>query len=202
MPCKVKERKDAHKLIEDFMLLANRKVAEFVSKKGRGKKKYTFVYRAHDAPNPETLGNFAQFAARFGYRINMKSEPVGSQATLSGEQDPNTRPILRIWHNIKDRTWDIGRSKRTNIQLTRYKTGFLVQSGILNALHYRCSFVYPNPSCLHHSFVFRENGFLSPNVTISEHQNRNWRKAKTKCSTACKTPPVPKILCQWPSRQR
>ncbi|GAB2688242.1 ribonuclease R [Mucilaginibacter koreensis] len=70
----VKERKDAHKLIEDFMLLANRKVAEFISKKGKGKKKYTFVYRAHDAPNPETLGNFAQFAARFGYRINMKSD--------------------------------------------------------------------------------------------------------------------------------
>ncbi len=70
----VKERKDAHKLIEDFMLLANRKVAEYVSKKGKGKKKYAFVYRAHDAPNPETLGNFAQFAARFGYRINMKSD--------------------------------------------------------------------------------------------------------------------------------
>ncbi len=70
----VKERKDAHKLIEDFMLLANRKVAEYVSKMGKGKRKYTFVYRAHDSPNPETLGNFAQFAARFGYRISMKSD--------------------------------------------------------------------------------------------------------------------------------
>jgi ribonuclease R len=70
----VKERKDAHKLIEDFMLLANRKVAEYVSKKGKGKHKYAFVYRAHDAPNPDTLGNFAQFAARFGYKINMKSD--------------------------------------------------------------------------------------------------------------------------------
>ncbi|GAB3916886.1 ribonuclease R [Mucilaginibacter boryungensis] len=70
----VKERKDAHKLIEDFMLLANRKVAEYVSKLGKGKHKYTFVYRAHDSPNPETLGNFAQFAARFGYRINTKSD--------------------------------------------------------------------------------------------------------------------------------
>ncbi|UEG55279.1 ribonuclease R [Mucilaginibacter daejeonensis] len=70
----VKERKDAHKLIEDFMLLANRKVAEFVSKKGKGKKKFAFVYRAHDAPNPETLGNFAQFAARFGYKINMRTD--------------------------------------------------------------------------------------------------------------------------------
>jgi ribonuclease R len=70
----VKERKDAHKLIEDFMLLANRKVAEYVSKLGKGKNKYTFVYRAHDSPNLETLGNFAQFAARFGYKINMKSD--------------------------------------------------------------------------------------------------------------------------------
>lgn len=70
----VKERKDAHKLIEDFMLLANKKVAEFVAKKGKGKQKYTFVYRSHDSPNLETLGNFALFAARFGYKVNMKSD--------------------------------------------------------------------------------------------------------------------------------
>lgn len=70
----VKERKDAHKLIEDFMLLANKKVAELIAKKGRGKKKYTFVYRSHDSPNLENLGNFALFAARFGYKINMKSD--------------------------------------------------------------------------------------------------------------------------------
>jgi exoribonuclease R len=48
----VKERKDAHKLIEDFMLLANRKVAEHVSKMGKGKHKYTFVYRVHDRQSP------------------------------------------------------------------------------------------------------------------------------------------------------
>jgi len=70
----VKERKDAHKLIEDFMLLANRKVAEFIAKKGKGKQKYTFVYRSHDSPNLENLNSFALFAARFGYKINMKSD--------------------------------------------------------------------------------------------------------------------------------
>ncbi|WP_158795690.1 ribonuclease R [Pedobacter sp. L105] len=70
----VKERKDAHKLIEDFMLLANRKVAEFIAKKGKGKSKYTFIYRSHDSPNLENLGNFALFAARFGYKINMKTD--------------------------------------------------------------------------------------------------------------------------------
>ncbi len=70
----VKERKDAHKLIEDYMLLANRKVAEFIAKKGKGKQKYTFIYRSHDSPNLETLNTFALFAARFGYKINTKSD--------------------------------------------------------------------------------------------------------------------------------
>jgi ribonuclease R len=70
----VKERKDAHKLIEDYMLLANRKVAEFIAKKGKGKQKYTFVYRSHDSPNLENLTNFSAFAARFGYKINMKND--------------------------------------------------------------------------------------------------------------------------------
>ncbi|MEO6148520.1 MAG: ribonuclease R, partial [Mucilaginibacter sp.] len=69
----VKERKDAHKLIEDFMLLANRKVAEFVSKLGKGKHNYTFVYRIHDLPKPDSLNSFAHFAARFGYKISTKS---------------------------------------------------------------------------------------------------------------------------------
>ncbi|MCZ4245823.1 ribonuclease R [Pedobacter punctiformis] len=70
----VKERKDAHKLIEDYMLLANRKVAEFIAKKVKGKDKLTFVYRVHDSPNMETLNTFAQFASRFGYKINTKSD--------------------------------------------------------------------------------------------------------------------------------
>lgn len=70
----VKERKDAHKLIEDFMLLANRKVAEFIAKKGKGKKKLTYVYRVHDAPNEQSLVTFSQFAAKFGYKINTKTD--------------------------------------------------------------------------------------------------------------------------------
>ncbi len=70
----VKERKDAHKLIEDFMLLANKKVAEFIATKGKGKQKYTFIYRYHDSPNIDNLNNFATFASRFGYKVNTKSD--------------------------------------------------------------------------------------------------------------------------------
>ncbi len=98
----VKERKDAHKLIEDFMLLANRKVAEFISKKGKGKHKYTFVYRAHDSPKPESLASFAQFAARFGYRINMKSDKETAKSLnflmedVEGKKEQNVLTHLAI----------------------------------------------------------------------------------------------------------
>jgi ribonuclease R len=56
----------ANQLIEEFMLLANRKVAEFVGKKLRGR---TFVYRIHDKPNPEKIENFSHFITRFGYKL-------------------------------------------------------------------------------------------------------------------------------------
>lgn len=69
----VKERKDAHKLIEDYMLLANKKVAEFIAKKGKGKQKLTFVYRSHDTPKEDALLSFSQFALKFGYKIDISS---------------------------------------------------------------------------------------------------------------------------------
>ncbi len=56
----------ANQLVEEFMLLANRRVAEFVGKKLRGK---TFVYRIHDKPDPEKISNFRHFITRFGYKL-------------------------------------------------------------------------------------------------------------------------------------
>ncbi len=64
-----KESKDANKLIEEFMLLANMYVAQSVGMAARGKKAKTFVYRVHDSPDPEKMGNFALIAARFGFRL-------------------------------------------------------------------------------------------------------------------------------------
>lgn len=65
----VKVRKDAHKLVEEFMLLANKKVAEYVSKMGKGTNKFTYVYRVHESPNEDKLKLFSTFAARFGYKV-------------------------------------------------------------------------------------------------------------------------------------
>lgn len=98
----VKERKDAHKLIEEFMLLANRKVAEFVAKKGDKKHPFTFVYRAHDQPDADNLLKFSQFAAGFGYRINTKSHKDISKsinklmADVEGKKEQNVLTQLAI----------------------------------------------------------------------------------------------------------
>ena len=64
-----RERKDAHKLIEEFMLLANRKVAEFI-----GKQKKTFIYRIHDEPNEDKLFGLQNVISKFGYSLNLKSK--------------------------------------------------------------------------------------------------------------------------------
>ncbi|GGE65913.1 ribonuclease R [Pedobacter psychrotolerans] len=98
----VKERKDAHKLIEDYMLLANRKVAEYVAKKQKGEKKLTYVYRVHDSPNMETLNTFATFASRFGYKINTKSDKEIAKslnhlmADVEGKKEQNILTSLAI----------------------------------------------------------------------------------------------------------
>lgn len=64
-----KESKDANKLVEEFMLLANKTVAEKVGRVGKEKKAKVLPYRIHDLPDPEKLDNLAQFIARFGYKV-------------------------------------------------------------------------------------------------------------------------------------
>lgn len=97
-----KVRKDAHKLIEDFMLLANRKVAEYIGKQGKGKNKLGFVYRFHDTPNPETLTSFSQFASRFGHRLTIKSDKETAKSLnalmtkIEGSKEQNLLTSLAV----------------------------------------------------------------------------------------------------------
>lgn len=64
-----KVAKDANKLVEEFMLLANRTVAEKIGRVPKGKKAKVLPYRIHDLPDPEKLDNLSQFIARFGYKL-------------------------------------------------------------------------------------------------------------------------------------
>ena len=71
-----KESKEANHLIEEFMLLANRTVAEHIGKVPKGKKAKTFVYRVHDVPDVEKLEDFNTFVLRFGHKIKTSGTNV------------------------------------------------------------------------------------------------------------------------------
>ncbi len=78
----LKERLDTHKLIEEFMLLANREVAEFIYSKYR-KKRHPFVYRVHDVPNPEKLRDLADFVRALGHTLPLSPKGHASGKTLN-----------------------------------------------------------------------------------------------------------------------
>ena len=67
--CYFKKSKDANKLIEEFMLLANRSVAESIGKVKKGQKAKTLPYRIHDVPDPTKLETLREFIVKFGYRL-------------------------------------------------------------------------------------------------------------------------------------
>ena len=75
-----KESKDANKLIEEFMLLANRKVAEFIGFQKGKISNNTFIYRVHDEPNIDKLASLQNIIAKFGYKINTESKETTSQS--------------------------------------------------------------------------------------------------------------------------
>ncbi|MCH5327576.1 MAG: ribonuclease R [Coprobacter sp.] len=76
-----KVSKEANKLIEEFMLLANRTVAETIGKVSKKSTPKTFVYRVHDLPDPEKMNNLATFIRRFGY--NLKTEGNKNEVSRS-----------------------------------------------------------------------------------------------------------------------
>lgn len=80
-------QKDANKLIEEFMLLANRIVATHISKPKKGQRAKTFVYRIHDTPDPDKLENFSQFISKFGYRLKTTGKQLQISASLNALLD-------------------------------------------------------------------------------------------------------------------
>lgn len=98
----VKESKDSNKLIEEFMLLANRKVAEFIGKSQNSKR--TFVYRVHDVPSGDRLENFAQFAGKFGYKIKTDSDKEISASLNQLMKNIHGKPEENVLEQLAIRT--------------------------------------------------------------------------------------------------
>lgn len=98
-----KESKDSNKLIEEFMLLANKYVAQHIGMPRNREKPKTFVYRIHDVPNPEKLSNFATFIKKFGYKIKTDGKKTSVSSSINhlldqieGKKEQNMIETLAI----------------------------------------------------------------------------------------------------------
>ncbi|MGM9709575.1 MAG: ribonuclease R [Prevotella sp.] len=99
--CYYKHSKDANKLIEEFMLLANRTVAESIGKVAKGKKAKTLPYRIHDNPDPQKLETLRQFIVKFGYKVKTDGTRGAMAKSLNKLMDdsdgkPEQKMIQRV----------------------------------------------------------------------------------------------------------
>ena len=93
----VKERKDAHLLVEDFMLLANKSVAKYIANKGKAKQVVPFVYRIHDLPNMERLTDFSEFAKELGFKMKLDTpENIAKSFNAMAKEAKNNEVIAMI----------------------------------------------------------------------------------------------------------
>ena len=120
-----KESKEANKLIEEFMLLANRTVAECVGKVPSNKKAKVFPYRIHDLPDPEKLDNLNWFVNRFGYKIRTS----GSKTEVS----KSLNKLLKEVH---------GKKEQTLIEMVSLKAMQKAKYSTHNIGHYGLAFDY------------------------------------------------------------
>jgi len=120
-----KTSKEANKLIEEFMLLANRTVAEAIGKVPKGRKAKAFVYRVHDLPDPEKMNNLATFIRRFGY--NLKTE---------GNKNDVSKSINNLLDNVQ------GKREENLIETVAIRTMAKAAYSTTNVGHYGLAFDY------------------------------------------------------------
>ena len=120
-----KVSKDANKLVEEFMLLANRTVAEKIGIVPKGKKPKVFPYRIHDLPDPEKLENLSQFIARFGYKLRT----TGNKADVS-------KSINRLLDDIQ------GKKEENLIETVSIRAMQKARYSVHNIGHYGLAFDY------------------------------------------------------------
>ena len=120
-----KESKDANKLIEEFMLLANRTVAEKIGRVPKGKKAKVLPYRIHDLPDPEKLDNLAQFIARFCYKLR-----------TSGTKTDISKSINHLLDDIQ------GKKEENLIETVSIRAMQKARYSVHNVGHYGLAFDY------------------------------------------------------------
>jgi ribonuclease R len=119
-----KQAEEANQLVEEFMLLANKKVAEFIGNPGKQQNSKTFVYRIHDKPDPDKLESFNTFIHRFGYGIQMTSANAVSNS------------LNHLLQNVK------GRKEQNVVETLAIRTMAKAVYSTRNIGHYGLSFDY------------------------------------------------------------
>ena len=123
--CYFKRSKDANKLIEEFMLLANRTVAESVGKVAKGKVAKTLPYRVHDEPDPQKLETLKNFVTKFGYK--MKS---------TGTKGAMARSLNTLMDEVE------GRNESNVIQMVALRAMMKAKYSVHNIGHFGLAFDY------------------------------------------------------------
>jgi len=127
----VKESKEAHQLVEEFMLLANRTVAENVGRIKVNKKPLPFPYRVHDTPDKEKLLPFIEFAKKYGHTFDLKSPEAIASSFNQMLQDVQGRPEQHVLEQLGIRT--MAKAIYTTENIGHYGLGF----------EYYCHFTSP-----------------------------------------------------------
>jgi len=118
----IKESKEAHQLIEEFMLLANRTVAEHVSKIEVKGKPIPFPYRVHDVPDETKLASFSAFASRFGHKFNLNSPENISRSFNEMLAEVKGKPEQHVLESLGIRT--MAKAVYTTDNIGHYGLGF------------------------------------------------------------------------------
>jgi ribonuclease R len=118
----IKESKDSHKLVEEFMLLANRTVAEYVSRIKINQQLVPFPYRIHDTPDDEKLKPFAAFAKKFGYTFDIHDEAAVAKSFNNLLKDVSGKPEQHVLEQLGIRT--MAKAVYTSKNVGHYGLGF------------------------------------------------------------------------------
>ena len=118
---KIKERKDAHLLVEDFMLLANKRVASFITKKGK-EQEIPFVYRIHDLPNVDKVHEFALFASELGFKMQTQTPRQIADSFNRLQDAAREDPALKVLSPLAIRS--MAKAAYSSYNIGHYGLGF------------------------------------------------------------------------------
>lgn len=119
----VKERKEAHMLVEDFMLLANREVATFIQQKGADLgAEIPFVYRIHDEPDPDKVAELAAFSRQMGFDMDVSTPEKTASSYNRMVKAASKEPGLKILQEIAIRT--MAKAVYSSRNIGHYGLGF------------------------------------------------------------------------------